>query len=83
MKLGAYLVFQVSASIIRWRLKSLETGSSVENGFVILGTFKAITKNPATACKVSRRAYEHEALMHSHGYFSLGNAKDRCDFKGL
>ena len=55
----------------------------LENGLVILGTFKAITKNLVIACKVSQGAYENEALMHSHGYFSLGNAKDRCDFKGL
>ena len=53
----------------------------LENDLVILGTFKAITKNPAIACKVSRGAYEHEALMHSR--FPLGNPKDQCDFNGL
>ena len=47
----------------------------LENGLVIPGTFKAITKNPAIACKVSPRTYEHEALMNSHGYFLRGNAK--------
>ena len=47
----------------------------LENGLVIPGTVKAITKNPAIACKVSPGTYEHEALMHSHGYFPRGNAK--------
>ena len=44
----------------------------LENGLVIPGTVKAITKNPAIACKVSPGTYEHEALMHS---LTRGNAK--------
>ena len=47
----------------------------LENGLVIPGTSKAITKNPAIACKVSPETYEYEALMHSHGYFPRGIAK--------
>ena len=48
----------------------------LENGLVIPRTFKAITKNPAISCKVSRGTYDMiEAFMHSHGYFPRGNAK--------
>ena len=47
----------------------------LENGLVIPGTFKEITKNLAITCKLSPGTYEHKALMQSHGYFPRGNAK--------
>ena len=61
-----YFVFQFSASIIRWWLKSLAAGS-----------FQGNNKKPAIGRKVSRGTYEREALMQSHGYryFPRGNEK--------
>ena len=56
----------------------------LENGVAIPRTFKAITKNPAISCKVSRGTYEHDRSAYALTWIfpSRKCEENRCDFKG-